>query len=106
MGDDGRPSEVYAAMHGAHLNWQIMSMLCPIGLVREVGGFAEDMRHGEDGADLGLRLLEAGMKLSPVDADVWIYRRHASNASNDQVAARAGQAEALRRRLQRMRAKR
>lgn len=102
--DDGWPPEAYAAMHGAHLNWQIMSMLCPIGLVRDVGGFAEDMRYGED-IDLGLRLLEAGMKLLQVDADVWIYRRHAVNASNDTVSAYAGQGEALRRRVQRMRAR-
>lgn len=92
----------YAAMHGSYLDWQIMSMLCPMDLVRQAGGFAEDMRCGED-IDLGLRLLEAGMVVLKVDADAWIYRRHSSNATNDANLIQAGQAEAIRRKLKRKR---
>lgn len=92
----------YAAMHGTYLDWQIMSMLCPMDLVKQAGGFAEDMRSGED-IDLGLRLLEAGMVVSRVDADAWIYRRHSSNATNDASLIQAGQAEAIRRKLKRKR---
>src|SRR5207244_4503330 len=82
IAEDGVSLGPYAAMQGAYLEWQIMSMLCPAELIRSVGGFAEDMLYGED-VDLGLRLLEAGMVVARVDADSWIYRRHSANATND-----------------------
>lgn len=99
---DGEIPRAYAAMNGAYLDWQVMTMLCPIALVRDVGGYAEDMLYGED-IDLGFRLLEAGMRVRRVEATTWIHRRHAGNASNAAEVARRGQAEALRRRLQRLR---
>ena len=105
IAEDGVSLGPYAAMQGAYLEWQIMSMLCPAELIRNVGGFAEDMHHGED-IDLGLRLLEAGMVVLRIDADAWIYRRHSANATNDAGSLQAGQADAIRRKLQRSRMKR
>jgi glycosyltransferase involved in cell wall biosynthesis len=102
LADGGIGAQAYAGLHGKHLDWQVMAMLLPVGLVRRVGGFATDMRLGED-IDLGLRLVEAGLRIVHVDADAWVYRRHAGNTTNLADAIRIGQAEAIRRKLQRQR---
>ena len=53
--------------------------------LRRIGGFDESLRFGED-VDYFLRLQEAGMHISLCDTDGLIYRRHASNCTDDQLA--------------------
>jgi glycosyltransferase involved in cell wall biosynthesis len=72
------------------------------GLATSVGGFAEDMETGED-IDFFNRLQESGMVLDLIDRESLIYRRHASNTTNDRALVRRGFMEMLRRKLGRAR---
>ena len=53
--------------------------------LRRIDGFDESLHFGED-VDYFLRLQEAGMRISLCDTDGLIYRRHASNCTDDQLA--------------------
>jgi hypothetical protein len=74
------------------------------GLLKRIGGFAEDMQFGED-ADYHLRLTEAGMRSELCEIDSLVYRRHTGNATNALPAARAGFFEMLRRKVARGRSR-
>jgi glycosyltransferase involved in cell wall biosynthesis len=71
-------------------------------IIRRGGDFAEDMAHGED-VDFVRRLKECGMQIELMDIDSLVYRRHATNATNDRGALRGGVFDALRRKLARAR---
>ncbi|AMN39834.1 glycosyltransferase family 2 protein [Rhodoplanes sp. Z2-YC6860] len=71
-------------------------------IIRRGGDFAADMPHGED-VDFIRRLKECGMQIELMDIDSLIYRRHATNVTNDRAAMRGGVFDALRRKLARAR---
>jgi glycosyltransferase involved in cell wall biosynthesis len=96
-----RPAE---SMEGKHLFSSICTGLFRKSLLDRCGAFAEDMQFGED-TDYSLRLMEAGMRPFLCDIVGLLYRRHDSNASNDQARTRAGQAEAIARKIVRARAR-
>jgi glycosyltransferase involved in cell wall biosynthesis len=72
-------------------------------IVERAGGFAEDMRKGED-VDFHLRLLEAGMKIAYCEVDALVYRRHGGNASNASPADGRQMLDIVARKLARSRA--
>jgi glycosyltransferase involved in cell wall biosynthesis len=92
-----------AAMDGRHVGVaslgtglfrrQIIDLIC---------GFDEELHFGED-VDFYLRLTEAGMRVELCDIDGLVYRRHASNSSNDLLSMERGMHDVLRRRILRMR---
>jgi glycosyltransferase involved in cell wall biosynthesis len=53
-------------------------------MLKKIDGFDESLRFGED-LDYFDRLREAGMQFSLCDVDALIYRRHATNCTNDQL---------------------
>lgn len=72
-------------------------------LLERLGGFAEDMKYGED-VDLFLRMVE---DQTPhfLDEEVAVfYRRHAGNVTNDPGRTRLGLVDAIRRSMARRRA--
>lgn len=71
-------------------------------VVRRVGAFAEDMLAAED-VDFLNRLREAGMRVDVIECDALLYRRHASNMTNDRPVVRRWFMEMLRRKLARAR---
>jgi glycosyltransferase involved in cell wall biosynthesis len=71
-------------------------------ILERIDGFAEDMRFGED-VDYNLRLAEAGMRSMLCEIDAVVYRRHASNLTNDLQASRDGFFDILRRKAARVR---
>jgi glycosyltransferase involved in cell wall biosynthesis len=54
-------------------------------MLHKINGFDESLRFGED-LDYFDRLREAGIKFGLCDVDGLIYRRHATNCTNDQLA--------------------
>jgi glycosyltransferase involved in cell wall biosynthesis len=56
-------------------------------LLCRIGGFDESLQLSED-LDYFYRLREAGLQFELCDVDGIIYRRHASNCTNDQMALR------------------
>jgi glycosyltransferase involved in cell wall biosynthesis len=64
--------------------------------IRRVGGFDESLRFGED-VDYFLRLQEIGMRIALCDVDGLIYRRHATNCTNDQLAVQNSVFDVIRR---------
>jgi glycosyltransferase involved in cell wall biosynthesis len=97
------PSAAYLAADGKFP--QAGSVCC--GLYRRrildrIGGFAEDMRFGED-ADYNMRLIEAGIRIELCEIDSLVYRRHGSNMTNDKKALRDGFFDMVRRKLARAR---
>ena len=70
------------------------------GILERVSGFAEDMTSGED-TDHHMRMMESGMRFRLCDIDCLIYRRHASNVTNDATAMRDGYFNIFRRKLAR-----
>ena len=71
-------------------------------VIASVGGFDESLHFGED-VDFYLRLMEAGMRVQLCDIDGLVYRRHASNTSNDLLSMERGMHDVLRRRIIRKR---
>ena len=68
--------------------------------LRRIDGFDESLRFGED-VDYFLRLQEAGMRISLCDTDGLIYRRHASNCTDDQLAVNNSIFDVIKRRANR-----
>jgi hypothetical protein len=62
------------------------------------------MLHGED-IDFVNKLKERGIEFELMDVDGLIYRRHATNITNDRKALHQGLVEAIRRKLARARTK-
>jgi glycosyltransferase involved in cell wall biosynthesis len=97
------PSALYLAVDGKFpKNGSVCCGLYRRCLLDRIGGFAEDMRFGED-IDYNMRLTEAGMRIELCETDSLVYRRHALNTSNDQKALRDGFFETVRRKLARAR---
>jgi len=81
---------------------QLAAALFSKDLFSRIGGFSEDMRHGED-TDFFLRLLEAQIQYALDDEVAVYYRRHSTNMTNNLAETRRGFMDALRRSLQRRR---
>jgi glycosyltransferase involved in cell wall biosynthesis len=92
-----------AAMDGKHVGVaSVGTGLFRKRIVERVSGFDEDLHFGED-VDFYLRLIEAGMQVELCDIDGLVYRRHASNISNDLLSMERGMSDVLMRRIRRMR---
>ena len=92
-----------AAMDGKHVGVaSVGTGLFRRRIIERVDGFDEDLHFGED-VDFYLRLAEAGMQVELCDIDGLIYRRHASNSSNDLLSMERGMGDVLRRRIDRTR---
>ncbi len=72
------------------------------GILRRVDGFDESLSFGED-LDYFLRLREKGMQISLCDVDGLIYRRHATNCTDNHPAVRKGIFDVMRRSIARAR---
>ena len=89
-------------LDGRHIRELVGSALYRRDLAQALGGFAVDMHLRED-ADFTFRLLEAGAVTELSEADSLIYRRHASNVTNDEAALNQALVELARRRIGRQR---
>ncbi|AMN39832.1 glycosyltransferase family 2 protein [Rhodoplanes sp. Z2-YC6860] len=95
----------YEALDGRHLTDANMgACLFRHDIIRRAGGFAEDMLLSED-VDFVNKLKECGMQIELMDIDSLIYRRHATNITNDKTAAQRSLFDAVRRKLARARAR-
>jgi glycosyltransferase involved in cell wall biosynthesis len=70
-------------------------------VLRRIGGFDESLRFGED-MDYFLRLQEIGMQIALCDVDGLIYRRHATNCTDDQLAVQNSVFDVIKRRMARV----
>ncbi len=92
-----------AAMDGRHVGVaSVGTGLFRRQIIERVNGFDESLHFGED-VDFYLRLTEAGMRVNLCDIDGLVYRRHASNTSNDLLSMERGMHDVLRRRIMRKR---
>ena len=92
-----------SAMDGKHVGVaSVGTGLFRRHVIARVGGFDESLHFGED-VDFYLRLTEAGMLVQLCDIDGLVYRRHASNTSNDLLSMERGLHDVLRRRIIRKR---
>jgi glycosyltransferase involved in cell wall biosynthesis len=82
---------------------QLAAALFDRKVFEQVGGFDEEMNHGED-TDFFLRLLEAQIPYVSEDEAAVLYRRHTGNMTNDVEKTRRGFVDAIRRSLVRRRA--
>jgi len=69
-------------------------------ILQRIDGFDESLRFGED-VDYFLRLEEMGMKIALCEVDGLIYRRHATNCTNNQRAVQDSVFHVLKRRMAR-----
>jgi glycosyltransferase involved in cell wall biosynthesis len=69
-------------------------------VLRKIGGFDVTLHFGED-LDYFDRLREAGMRFGLCDVDGLIYRRHATNCTNDQRAVQQSIFEVIKRKMAR-----
>jgi glycosyltransferase involved in cell wall biosynthesis len=90
-------------IEGHHAGWLICSGLYRRSLLERVGGFADDMKIGED-VDLYLRLVEVGMRFHLCEVPGLIRRHHDANATNDLAGLEPARLAILRRKLARARA--
>jgi glycosyltransferase involved in cell wall biosynthesis len=96
-------NERMSAMDGRHVGVaSVGTGLFRRHVIARVGGFDESLHFGED-VDFYLRLMEAGMWVQLCDIDGLVYRRHASNTSNDLLSMERGLHDVLRRRIIRKR---
>ncbi len=68
--------------------------------VRQIGEFDEGLYFGED-VDYFCRLQEIGMRIALCDVDGLIYRRHATNCTDDQLAVQNSVFDVIRRKIAR-----
>ena len=93
----------YEALNGKHLmDANMGACLFRHDIIRRAGRFAEDMLLAED-IDFVNKLKECGMQSELMDIDSLIYRRHASNITNDKKATQQSLFDAVRRKLARAR---
>ncbi len=69
-------------------------------VLRRIDGFDESLRFGED-LDYFDRLREADMRYELCDVDGLVYRRHATNCTNDQLAVQNSVFDVIRRKKRR-----
>ena len=81
---------------------QLAAALFRKNVFDRLGGFNEEMQHGED-TDFFLRLLESGISYIAEDELAVMYRRHSDNMTNDIAKTRRGFVDAIRRSLVRRR---
>jgi len=67
-------------------------------ILRRIDGFDERLSYGED-FDYFNRLQEIGIRFALCDVDGMVYRRHATNMTNDQRAMQDMHFEIIRRRM-------
>jgi Glycosyltransferases, probably involved in cell wall biogenesis len=68
--------------------------------LRSIGGFDESLRFGED-MDYFFRMQEMGVQISLCDVDGLIYRRHATNCTDDQLAVQNSVFDVIKRKMDR-----
>lgn len=78
-------------------NLSVCTALFRRRIIDKIGGFAEEMRFGED-TDYFLRLVEHGYRPVLCDIDALVYRRHNTNATCDVASSEDGVMEVIRRR--------
>jgi glycosyltransferase involved in cell wall biosynthesis len=71
-------------------------------VLTKIAGFDESLRFGED-VDYFFRLQETGMRIAHCDVDGLIYRRHATNCTNDQLAVQNSVFDVIQRKMARAR---
>ena len=71
-------------------------------ILRLIDGFDESLRFGED-VDYFFRLQEIGIKVALCDVDGLIYRRHATNCTDDQLAVQNSVFDVIQRKMARSR---
>jgi glycosyltransferase involved in cell wall biosynthesis len=98
----GCEGSVYLPLHGKHEPEILMTCLYRRGLIDRVGNFDETLRFCED-LDFHLRLGEIGMNVALCDCDSLVYRRHATNATNNRPPRNSVMIELAARRLARVR---
>jgi len=89
-------------LDGKHICELVGTALYRRRVLESVGGFAEDMQLRED-ADFFLRLSELGLRPIICDVDGVIYRRHDTNATNNEAQIVLGMTDIIRRKLMRAR---
>jgi len=100
--EDALHAASFNSLDGQHADALITTALYRRDLICGAVRFSEDMHFGED-TDLSLRLLERGMRAFRADLVSLIYRRHATNASNDIRRVSEGNMETIIRKLRRAR---
>ena len=96
------PWQWVLGLDGRHiLGPNLGSALFRSRFLRRIDGFDESLHFGED-VDYFLRLQEAGMRISLCDTDGLIYRRHASNCTDDQLAVNNSIFDVIKRRANRV----
>ena len=94
---DGIPWKWIMNMDGRHNpGANLGSALFRASVLRRIDGFDESRRFGED-FDYFDRLRAAGMRYVLHDGDALIYRRHATNCTNDQQAVQNSIFDSIRR---------
>jgi len=78
-------------------NLSVCTALFRRRIIDKIGGFAEEMRFGED-TDYFLRLVEHGYCSVLCDVDALVYRRHSTNTTCDVAGSEDGVMELIRRR--------
>jgi glycosyltransferase involved in cell wall biosynthesis len=90
-------------LHGRHVPGpSVGTALFRSRILRRIDGFDESLQFGED-MDYFLRLREMGMQISLCDVDGLIYRRHATNCTDNQLAVRKSVFDVMRRSIARAR---
>lgn len=79
------------------------SFLARRAVFDSIGGYAEDMQHGED-SDWFLRTVDAGINHLLIDDVTLVRRIHGQNLTNDSDAQRRAMFDVLQRRIARRRA--
>jgi glycosyltransferase involved in cell wall biosynthesis len=71
-------------------------------ILQQIDGFDESLRFGED-VDYYFRLREMGMQIALCDVDGLIYRRHATNCTDNQLAVQNSIFDVIQRKMARSR---
>lgn len=101
IAESGIDAGQHRLMDGRYAPSMLSSCLYRKELIDRIGGFAEDLRFGED-LDFHFRLIEAGMKITRCACDTLIYRRHSGNVSSMAPPSADVLKSILRRKIQRM----
>lgn len=80
-----------------------MSMVFSRRLFDEIGGFDEDLRRGNDDADILLRMSEAGVEIVRLPDVLFRRRIHGANVTQDEEKAKTAVFELFKRRIDRHR---
>ena len=81
------PNEPFDAAALRDRNYIPITTLISAELLRDLGGWRDDVAHGWEDWDLWLRALDAGASFACVPETTWRYRFHGHNKSINGVAA-------------------